>query len=74
VEHIVREPVELIDADLDAVAGGNPPVVGSFNFASFNFNGSFDGNLNGNGSGNVAFASANGNGNGNNNGNISIEG
>jgi hypothetical protein len=73
VEDIVREPVELIDADLDAVAGGNP-VVGSFNFGSFNFNGSFDGNLNGNRSGNFAFASANGNGNGNNNGNISIEG
>jgi hypothetical protein len=29
VEHIVREPVELIDADLDAVAGGF--ANGSFN-------------------------------------------
>ena len=70
MEDIVREPVELIDADLDAVAGG--VFNGSFNFGSFNLNGSFDGNLNGNGSGNFAFASANGNGNGNNNGNIEI--
>jgi hypothetical protein len=70
VEDIVREPVEMIDADLDAVAGG--VFNGSLNFGSFNFNGSFDGNLNGNGSGNVAFASANGNGNGNHDGNITI--
>jgi hypothetical protein len=70
MEDILREPVELIDSDLDAVAGGF--VNGSFNFASFNGNGSVDGNLNGNLSGNVAFASANGNGNGNGNGNIHI--
>jgi hypothetical protein len=69
MEDIVREPVEMIDADLDAVAGGNP-VVGSFNAFSFNFNGSFNGNGNGNFSGNVAALSANGNGNGNRNGNI----
>jgi hypothetical protein len=73
VEDIVREPVEMIDADLDAVAGGND-VVGSFNLGSFNLNGSFDGNFNGNRSGNFAIASANGNGNGNNDGNITIIG
>jgi hypothetical protein len=73
VEHILREPVELIDADLDAVAGGND-VVGSGNFHSFNFNGNFNGNGNGNLSGNVAFYSANGNDNGNGNGNITIIG
>jgi hypothetical protein len=71
VEHIVREPVELIDTDLDAVAGGSY-VVGSFNYRSFNFNGNLNGNLNGNGSGNYAYESTNGNGNGNENGNISI--
>jgi hypothetical protein len=70
VEHILRQPVELIDADLDAVAGGL--LNGSFNLGSFNGNGSHNGNGNGNGSGNFAFASANGNNNGNNNGNIYI--
>jgi hypothetical protein len=33
VEDIVREPVEMIDADLDAVAGGF--FNGSFNAFSF---------------------------------------
>ena len=70
MEHILREPVELIDEDLDAVAGGF--LNGSFDFHSFNGNGSHDGNGNGNYSGNVAFASVNGNGNGNDNGNITI--
>jgi len=70
VEDILREPVELIDAHLDAIAGG--VLNGSFNFGSFNGNGSHDGNGNGNHSGNVAFASANGNDNGNGNGNIAI--
>jgi hypothetical protein len=71
VEDIVREPVEMIDADLDAVAGGS---VGSYNAFSFNFNGSFDGNGNGNFSGNNAWYSSNGNDNGNENGNIYISG
>jgi hypothetical protein len=70
VEDIVREPVELIDADLDAVAGGF--FNGSLNAFSFNGNGSVDGNANGNFSGNFAVFSANGNGNGNDNGNILI--
>jgi hypothetical protein len=70
MEHILRQPVELIDADLDAVAGGF--FDGSFNAGSFNLNGSGNGNLNGNGSGNVAGVSFNGNGNGNLNGNIII--
>jgi hypothetical protein len=70
VEHILREPVELIDTDLDAVAGGF--LNGSGNIGSFNGNGSHDGNGNGNGSGNFAFASRNGNGNGNDDGNITI--
>jgi hypothetical protein len=70
VEDVVREPIEMIDADLDAVAGGG--YVGSFNSYSFNFNGSFDGNGNGNFSGNHAVYSANGNENGNGNGNIYI--
>jgi hypothetical protein len=71
MERILHEPVELIDADLDAVAGGFV-VIGSFNFGSFNGNGSHDGNGNGNHSGNGAYASFNGNLNGNENGNISI--
>jgi hypothetical protein len=70
VEDIVREPVEMIDADLDAVAGGF--FNGSFNAFSFNGNGSVDGNLNGNLSDNVAVLSANGNGNGNGNIHISL--
>jgi hypothetical protein len=70
VEHILREPVELTDADLDAVAGG--VFDGSFNILSFNGNGSLNGNGNGNLSGNLTLASANGNLNGNGNGNISI--
>jgi hypothetical protein len=72
METVLREPVELTDADLDAVAGGF--VIGSFNAFSFNFNGSFDGNVNGNHSGNggLANGSANGNENGNGNGNIEI--
>jgi len=70
VEQILREPVELIDEDLDAVAGG--ALNGSFNFGSFNVNGSFNGNGNGNLSGNFAVLSANGNDNGNHNGNIAI--
>jgi hypothetical protein len=70
MEDILREPVELIDSDLDAVAGGF--LNGSFNFHSFNGNGSHDGNGNGNHSGNFAVLSANGNGNGNADGNISI--
>lgn len=70
MEHILRQPVELIDADLDTVAGGL--FNGSGNLGSFNFNGSHNGNGNGNRSGNVAFASANGNDNGNDNGNILI--
>ena len=73
MEDLIREPVELIDADLDAVAGGYD-VVGSFNSHSFNFNGNFNGNGNGNGSGNFAVWSQNGNGNGNENGNITIIG
>jgi hypothetical protein len=71
VEDILREPVELIDAHLDAIAGGF--FNGSFNAFSFNGNGSHDGNGNGNFSGNVAFASANGNDNGNGNGNITMK-
>jgi hypothetical protein len=71
MENLLREPVELIDADLDAVAGGF--LNGSFNFHSFNGNGSHDGNGNGNHSGNgLGNASDNGNGNGNDNGNIEI--
>jgi hypothetical protein len=73
VEDIVREPVEMIDADLDAVAGGYV-FIGSFNAFSFNGNGSVNGNGNGNFSGNFAVLSANGNVNGNGNGNIEIEG
>jgi hypothetical protein len=73
VEDILPEPVELTDADLDAVAGGFV-AIGSYNVGSFNFNGSFDGNFNGNHSGNGGGlnVSENGNGNGNNNGNIEI--
>jgi hypothetical protein len=70
MEDVIREPVELIDADLDAVAGGL--LNGSFNAFSFNGNGSHNGNGNGNHSGNVAVLSANGNDNGNDNGNITI--
>ena len=70
MEEILREPVELIDEDLDAVAGG--ALNGSFNVGSFNGNGSHDGNGNGNGSGNFAAFSINGNGNGNGDGNIEI--
>ena len=70
MEDVVREPIVLMDSDLDEVAGGF--LNGSGNLFSFNGNGSHDGNGNGNGSGNVAFASANGNGNGNDDGNILI--
>jgi hypothetical protein len=70
MEKALREPTELTELELDAVAGG--VLNGSFNFASFNGNGSVDGNLNGNLSGNVAVLSVNGNGNGNGNGNIHI--
>jgi len=70
MENLLREPVELTDADLDAVAGG--VFIGSFNFGSFNGNGSHDGNGNGNHSGNVAALSFNGNLNGSGDGNISI--
>ena len=70
MEQAFSELVELTESELDAVAGGF--LNGSFNFGSFNGNGSHDGNGNGNHSGNVAFASANGNGNGSLDGNISI--
>ena len=74
MENVLREPVELTELELDAVAGGgHGSVIGSFNFGSFNGNGSFDGNGNGNGSGNFVWgSSANGNGNGSLDGNISI--
>jgi hypothetical protein len=67
--NILIEPVELSDADLDAVAGGSS-LPGIFNFGSFNFNGSNNGN--GNGSGNFGFLSFNGNGNGNFDGNTLV--
>ena len=70
MENLLREPVELSDADLAAVAGGL--LNGSFNVGSFNGNGSHDGNGNGNHSGNVAALSFNGNLNGSGDGNISI--
>lgn len=74
MEDILREPVELTESELDAVAGGggHGSVIGSFNAFSFNGNGSVDGNGNGNFSGNWALFSANGNGNGSFDGNISI--
>jgi hypothetical protein len=59
---------ELTKVELDAVAGGF--LDGSFNFGSFNVNGSHDGDRNGNGSftSNVVGLS----GSGNNNGDIVI--
>jgi hypothetical protein len=67
MEHILSEPVELLDADLYAVSGGAP--TGIFNIGSFNLNGS--GNGNGNGNGNTAgLLGINGNFNGDFNGNI----
>ena len=74
MEDIFREPLELTELELDAVAGGGShgSVIGSLNAFSFNGNGSVDGNLNGNLSGNWALFSANGNGNGSVDGNISI--
>ena len=71
MENLLREPVELTDADLAAVAGG---AVGSFNVGSFNGNGSHNGNGNGNHSGNFAVVSMNGNDNGSGDGNITIIG
>ena len=59
MEDAIRGSVELIDADLDVVVSGF--LNGSFNFGSFNGNGSHDGNGNGNHSGNFTFARANGN-------------
>ena len=56
MEDVIRGSVELID---DAVVSGF--LNGSFNFGSFNGNGSHDGNGNGDHSGNCIFASANGN-------------
>jgi hypothetical protein len=70
MEQVFREPVELTESELDAVAGGF--LNGSFNIGSFDGNGSHDGNGNGNRSGNFALLSANGNGNGSVDGNISI--
>ena len=62
MEHILSEPVELLDADLYAVSGGAPT-------GSFNLNGSVNGN--GNGNGNTAgLLGINGNFNGDFNGNI----
>jgi hypothetical protein len=55
MKDILREPIELIDEDLDTVAGGNP----SFHISSspFQYNNSVNavstGNNNNNGSGNV---------------------
>jgi hypothetical protein len=70
MEDVLHHPVELIDSDLDEVAGGL--ANGSFNVGSFDGNGSHDGNGNGNRSGNRALFSVNGNGNGSVDGNISI--
>jgi hypothetical protein len=64
----IREPIELTESELDAVAGGF--ANGSFNFGSFDGNGSVDGNANGNSV--IAVLTANGNLNGNGNGNIVI--
>jgi len=61
----------MIDADLDAVAGGSV-FIGSFNLSAFINNGSQDGNFNGNSV--VSVLSRNGNGNGNHDGNITIIG
>jgi hypothetical protein len=80
MEQALFEPTELTELELDAVSGGNKiivtvvdgSIIGSFNFGSFNGNGSHDGNGNGNNSGNHTGWSANGNGNGNGNGNITI--
>ena len=66
MEEILREPVELIDSDLDVVAGG--ALNGIFNFHSFNLNGSSNGN--GNGNGNSGLLNLNGNFNGDLDGNI----
>jgi hypothetical protein len=54
VEDILREPVELINADLAAVAGGL--LNGSFNIGSFNGNGSHNGNGNGSVDGNISIS------------------
>jgi hypothetical protein len=63
MDQIISEPVELIDAELDAVAGGALTV------GSFNLNGSFNGNSNGN-SNTAGLLGINGNLNGDLNGNI----
>jgi hypothetical protein len=72
----IPEPVELIDADLDEVAGGFIPAnLGSLIlnfFHSFNGHGSGLGNGEGNFTGNLTAFSANGNGNGIGNGNILV--
>jgi hypothetical protein len=67
MEQILCEPVELMDIDLDTVAGGL--LNGNFNFGSFNLNGSFNGNGNGNGN-TASLLGINGNFNGDFNGNI----
>jgi hypothetical protein len=54
MKDVLREPVELIDADLDEVAGGNPPIfIGNY-VAQFNysFNQTSTGNNNNGVSGN----------------------
>jgi hypothetical protein len=64
----IREPIELTESELDAVVGG--VLNGSFNFGSFNGNGSHDGNANGNSV--IAVITANGNLDGSGDGNIVI--
>jgi hypothetical protein len=68
MENVLREPMELTELELDAVAGGF--LNGTGNVFSFNGNGSVNGN--GNGNSLLAVITANGNGNGNLNGNIAI--
>jgi hypothetical protein len=68
MENILREPVELTEIELDAVAGGF--LNGSGNVFSFNGNGSHDGNANGNSL--LAVITANGNVDGSGDGNLAI--
>jgi hypothetical protein len=74
MEDILREPVELNECELGAVAGGWGFTYNGGNVVVSILNGNNNGNVNGNGNGNglLTVVSGNGNANGNGDGNTNV--